>query len=90
MRPLFRVALAVAALAVVGVLVWQGVAARGAPDPTAPHTKPTVAIRKTRLDETPVAGRLRTAELLKRQTITGPDISAIILDGFKQYDEPGP
>jgi high-affinity iron transporter len=44
MRPLFRVALAVAALAVVGVLVWQGVAARGTPDPTAPHTSPTVAI----------------------------------------------
>jgi high-affinity iron transporter len=43
-RPLFRVALALAALAVIGALVWQGVVARGAPDPTAPHTSPTVAI----------------------------------------------
>lgn len=33
-----------AAIAVIAVLVWQGVAAHGAPDPTQPNTKPTVAI----------------------------------------------
>ncbi len=32
-----------AALAVAGVLVWQGVTAQGAPDPTAAHTTPAVA-----------------------------------------------
>ena len=31
------------ALIVAGVLVWQGVTAHGAPDPTTPHTSPTVA-----------------------------------------------
>lgn len=43
MRIMFRILLLVAALIVVGVLVWQGVTAHGAPDPTAAHTSPTVA-----------------------------------------------
>ncbi|HWB58004.1 MAG TPA: FTR1 family protein [Chthoniobacteraceae bacterium] len=32
------------ALAVVGVLVWQGITAKGSPDPTQPHTSATVAV----------------------------------------------
>jgi high-affinity iron transporter len=43
-RMCWRIVLAAAALAVAGVLVWQGIAAQGAPDPTAAHTSPTVAI----------------------------------------------
>ncbi len=43
-RLAFRAALAVCALAVVGVLVWQGITARGNPDPTSPHTSPTAAV----------------------------------------------
>src|SRR5499426_1234497 len=39
----FRVALVLAALCVIGVLVWQGFVAHGAPDPTLPATSPTVA-----------------------------------------------
>ena len=35
--------LCVAVLAVVAVLVWQGVTAQGNPDPLRPHTSPTVA-----------------------------------------------
>ena len=42
-RMAFRIALLVAALLVVGVLVWQGVTAQGSPDPTIPHLSPTVA-----------------------------------------------
>src|ERR1700731_5106272 len=30
-------------MAVVGMIVWQGVTAHGAPDPTQPNTSPTVA-----------------------------------------------
>jgi high-affinity iron transporter len=44
MRSLFRVFLLMGALAVLGVLVWQGVTAAGAPDPTAPNTSRTVAL----------------------------------------------
>src|SRR3954464_2602761 len=33
-----------AAIAVIAVLVWQGVSAHGAPDPAQPNTNPTVAI----------------------------------------------
>lgn len=43
-RMFWRIVLVAAALAVAGVLVWQGIAAQGAPDPTAAHTSPTVAI----------------------------------------------
>lgn len=46
-RPLrltFRILLLMAAAIVIGVLVWQGVTAQGAPDPTTPHTSPTVAL----------------------------------------------
>jgi high-affinity iron transporter len=44
MRMAFRIVLLVAALALVGVLVWQGVTAHGVPDPTVPRTSPTVAL----------------------------------------------
>ena len=43
-RFFIRVTLILAALIVVGVLVWQGVTAQGAPDPTAPNTSPTAAL----------------------------------------------
>jgi high-affinity iron transporter len=36
--------LLLAAIAVIAVLVWQGVSSHGAPDPTQPNTNPTVAI----------------------------------------------
>ncbi len=40
----FRTLLLLAALIVVGVLVWQGITAGGNPDPTAPNTSPTAAL----------------------------------------------
>ncbi len=42
-----RVFLAIAALIVVSVLVWQGIVASGAPDPTLPHTDTRVAVVNT-------------------------------------------
>jgi len=42
-RILFWTLLSVAALLVAGVLVWQGITARGVPDPVAPQTSSTVA-----------------------------------------------
>ncbi|MEP6709388.1 MAG: FTR1 family protein [Verrucomicrobiota bacterium] len=39
----FRIGLLVAAIVVVAMIVWQGLAAHGAPDPTQPNTSPTVA-----------------------------------------------
>jgi len=39
-----RAVLAIAAAIVLGVFVWQGVTAKGAPDPTQPHTSQTVAV----------------------------------------------
>ena len=39
-----RIGLVLGALIVIGVLIWQGVTSNGAPDPTAPHTSPTVAV----------------------------------------------
>ena len=42
-RLVLQVFLALAVLSVVGILIWQGVAAHGTPDPTRPHTSPTVA-----------------------------------------------
>ena len=44
MRNLFRVFLALGALAVIGLLVWQGVTSHGAPDPTAPDASATATI----------------------------------------------
>src|SRR5229473_7919894 len=44
MRMAFRIALLAGALLVVGILVWQGITAQGSPDPTQPHTSPTVAL----------------------------------------------
>ena len=40
----FQIFLVVATAMVLGVLVWQGVSAKGAPDPTQPRTSQTVAI----------------------------------------------
>jgi len=42
-RVAFWILLGLAALAVVGILVWQGVTARGNPNPAAPHTSPAAA-----------------------------------------------
>lgn len=39
-----QAALVIAAAIVVGVFVWQGVTAKGAPDPTQPHTSQAVAL----------------------------------------------
>lgn len=36
--------LCTAGLLVLAILVWQGITAKGAPDPTQPHTSPTVAL----------------------------------------------
>jgi len=44
LRTFFRIFLGLAALAVVAILVWQGLTAKGNPDPTAPHTSPTAAV----------------------------------------------
>src|SRR4030081_1285583 len=43
MKPALRIGIVVAALCVVAMLVWQGVTAHGAPDPTRPNTSLTVA-----------------------------------------------
>jgi high-affinity iron transporter len=46
-RPLrvgFQLLLLLAGAVVLGILIWQGVTANGAPDPTQPHTSKTVAI----------------------------------------------
>src|SRR5246500_4213869 len=43
MKPALRIGIVVAALCVVAMLVWQGGTAHGAPDPTRPNTRPTVA-----------------------------------------------
>lgn len=41
---LLRIFLALAAVLVAAVLVWQGITASGNPDPTVPHTSPGVAV----------------------------------------------
>src|SRR5947207_2359024 len=43
MKVVLRIGAVAAALLVIAVLVWQGVTAHGAPDPTRPNTSPTVA-----------------------------------------------
>src|ERR1051325_3966807 len=43
MKLVLRIGAVVAALCVIALLVWQGVAAHGAPDPTRPNTSSTVA-----------------------------------------------
>jgi high-affinity iron transporter len=43
MKPALRIGVVVAALCVVAMLVWQGITAHGAPDPTQPNTSATVA-----------------------------------------------
>src|SRR5467141_5261541 len=42
-RIIFGIGIFVAAIAVVPMIVWQGITAHGAPDPTQPNTSPTVA-----------------------------------------------
>ncbi len=42
-RPAFCVGIFIAAIFVIAMIVWQGVAAHGAPDPMQPDTSPTVA-----------------------------------------------
>src|ERR1700716_311883 len=43
MKAALRIGIVVAAFFVVAMLVWQGMNAHGAPDPTQPNTTPTVA-----------------------------------------------
>src|SRR6267142_2803494 len=43
MKAALRIGVVAAALFVIAMLVWQGVSAQGAPDPTRPNTSPTVA-----------------------------------------------
>jgi high-affinity iron transporter len=43
-RTILRILLALAAVVIVGVLVWQGVTAGGNPDPTAPNISPAAAL----------------------------------------------
>src|ERR1700741_2216045 len=42
-RTLWGAGISIAALAVIAVLIWQGIFAHGAPDPTGPNTSKTVA-----------------------------------------------
>ncbi len=42
-RIFWGAAISIAALAVIAILIWQGVFAQGAPDPTDPRTSKTVA-----------------------------------------------
>src|SRR5213596_702761 len=44
MKPALRIGVIVAALFVIAMLIWQGVTAHGAPDPTRPNTTSTVAL----------------------------------------------
>jgi high-affinity iron transporter len=44
LRLMMRVILFAAAAFIIGVLVWQGIIAAGAPDPTKPHTSSPVAV----------------------------------------------
>ena len=44
LRAMLRVLMFAAAAIVVGILVWQGITAKGNPNPTAPNTSPTSAI----------------------------------------------
>ena len=44
LRLLFRGVLIAAAAVIIGVFVWQGITAAGAPNPTTPHTSSTVAV----------------------------------------------
>jgi high-affinity iron transporter len=43
-RLALRISLIFCALIIVGILVWQGITAKGNPNPAAPHTSPTAAV----------------------------------------------
>jgi len=43
LRTTFRIALAAAAVIVAGILIWQGITAKGNPNPVAPNTSPAAA-----------------------------------------------
>jgi high-affinity iron transporter len=43
MKLALRIGLVAAALFVIGMLIWQGITAEGAPDPMGPNTRPSVA-----------------------------------------------
>src|SRR5438034_10646775 len=43
MKPALRIGVIAAAFLVAAMLIWQGVTAKGAPDPLRPNTSPTVA-----------------------------------------------
>jgi len=43
-RTAFGIGILLAALGVIAIIVWQGIAVHGAPDPTQPHTTATVAV----------------------------------------------
>src|SRR5438094_3793886 len=43
MKLALRIGIIASAICVAAVIVWQGMAAHGAPDPTQPNTSPTVA-----------------------------------------------
>jgi high-affinity iron transporter len=43
MKLVLRIGTFAAAICIIGVITWQGVTARGVPDPTQPNTTPTVA-----------------------------------------------
>jgi high-affinity iron transporter len=43
MKVVLRIGLVAAALFVIGMLIWQGITAEGAPDPMRPNTRPSVA-----------------------------------------------
>jgi high-affinity iron transporter len=43
LRPALIIAISAAAIVVVAMMIWQGVTAHGAPDPTQPNTSPAVA-----------------------------------------------
>jgi len=43
-RAAFGIGILLAALGVIAIIIWQGIAVHGAPDPTQPHTTATVAV----------------------------------------------
>jgi len=44
LRAVFGIGILLATLCVIAIIIWQGIAVHGAPDPTQPHTTATVAV----------------------------------------------